>query len=417
MKFIEKTSNNIPVTIIKTNKFKSIYVSVYFKSPVTKENVTYRSVLKDILITSSMKYKKQSELYINLLDNYDSYLSSSSSRYGNYIINSFRTSTLDDKYTEEGNLDKVINTFCEVLFNPYIKDNKFDLDTFNMVISKRKSELKKILEESSTLSLYKTYKALNQNKAYTYFSELKYLDELTPEILYDEYLKMMSSSEINIIVCGNINGNESFIEKITSNFKNSVKQNVPLIINNDDIKDEYKMVEESGIGTQNIIDIVMPIKNYTDYELNYVAPLYRVILGGMDSSRLFVKIREENSFSYYVFARLEKDDSMINVIMGLEKENYKKALDMSLVIINGMKNITDTELANAKKEVVTALLESQDNISNVVSRCYNEKLFNLPKLDFFIEKINNVTKKEVEDFSLKVKPILSHFLKGDNIYE
>ena len=417
MKFIEKISNNIPVTIIKTSKFKSVYISAYFKSPVTKENVTYRSVLKDILIESCMKYNSSSKLYLNLLDNYDAYLSSTSSRYGNYIINSFRTSVLDDKYTEVGNLDKVIDTFCEVLFNPYAANNQFDLDTFNMIVSKRRSEIKNALEESSTLSLYKTYKNLDQSKAYTYFSELKYLDKLTSDILYKEYLKMLNESEINLIICGNVDESSLFIEKITSNFKNNIKQDKSLIIDNSDLNDDYNMIEEDGVGTQNIIDIVMPIKNSNFHELNYVAPLYRVILGGMDSSRLFVKIREENSFSYYVFARLEKDDSMINVIMGLEKENFKKALNMSLDIIDSMKSITTKELDNAKKEVITSLLESQDNISNVVSRCYNEKMFNLPKVNDFIDKINSVTKEEVEAFSLKVKPIMSHFLKGDNIYE
>ena len=194
--------------------------------------------------------------------------------------------------------------------------------------------------------------------------------------------------------------------------KNNKKYDNDLIISNDDEENTFKKLENNGYGTQSILNIIMYLKNMSDYELNYVIPIYRVILGGYSSSRLFNIIREENSLAYYSFARLEKDDSLINIIMAVEKENYQKALELSIKVVDDMKKVTKKEVEDAKKTIISSLLESQDNIGNIISRQYNANLFDLPDIDNFINKLNEVTKEEVEKVAGKIKPNISHFLKG-----
>lgn len=411
MKEINKIINNIPVTIMKTDKFKSVSISLYFKSPVTKENVLLRSLLRSILIESCNKYNTSEKLYINTLENYDAYYVTGSSRVGNYIINSFNVSSLKDRYTRPGNLEDVIDTFCEIIFNPFVKNKAFDKKTFDFIINKKRIELEEVKEESGSYAEYMTYKSLNRDKPYTYLMELEDLDKITSKSLYSEYLKMINESEVNLIVCGDIE--DKLLDKITSNINNTKKYNETLIINNDDYDDKLIKKENSGYGTQNILNVIMYLKNVSDYELNYVIPIYRVILGGYASSRIFNIIREKHSLAYYAFARYEKDDSLINIVMGIEKENYDKALNLTLEIVNGMNKITNKELEEAKKVIITSLMESQDNINNVVSRKYNEDLFNILNTDEFISKIKEVKKEEIEKVALKIKPYFSHFLKGE----
>ncbi len=413
MKILKKEINNVPVTIIKTNKFKSIAGKLYFKSPITKEKMTYRAILRSILLESCKKYNTPEKLYIKALENYDAYYSASSSRYGNYHINSFSFSSLIDKYTEEGNLDEVVNTFCEIIFNPLVFNNAFDKETFDLIVSTSKANLERIKESSDAYAERMTYKNLNQNKPYTFMSEIEYLDEMTPESLYKDYLSMLNESEVELVLAGDIELNNPIIEKITSKIKNNKIYDNKLIITNDDEKDELIKIKENGSGTQNILNIIMYLKNASDYELNYVAPLYRIILGGGSFSRLFKIIREENSLAYYSFARLEKDDGIMAVMMGIEKENYDKAFDLTCEVINSMKKIDEKELNEAKQTLISSLLESQDSINNVIGRYHNAKLFDLPDMDLFIEKINNVKLGEVEAFASKLKPDLSYFLEGE----
>lgn len=379
--------------------------------------MTYRAILRSILLESCKKYNTPEKLYIKALENYDAYYSASSSRYGNYHINSFSFSSLIDKYTEEGNLDEVVNTFCEIIFNPLAFNNAFDKETFDLIVSTSKANLEKIKESSDAYAERMTYKNLNQNKPYTFMSEIEYLDEMTRESLYKDYLSMLNESEVELVLAGDIEFDNPVIEKITSKIKNNKIYENKLIITNDDEKDELIKIKENGSGTQNILNIIMYLKNVSDYELNYVAPLYRIILGGGSFSRLFKTIREENSLAYYSFARLEKDDGIMAVMMGIEKENYDKAFDLSCEVIDGMKSVNDKELEEAKIFIISSLLESQDNILNVIGRYYNARLFNLPDIDDFIKNIKAVTKEDIEKFAVKIKPNLCYFLEGESVNE
>ncbi len=406
----KKLFNNVPVTILKSNKFKSVTGTIYFKSKITKKNATYRRMLKNILIESCYKYPTNEKLYINSLENYDSYYCTSSVRYGNYIVNSFTFASLKDKYTKKGNLKNVISTFCEMIFNPLVKDGCFDEETFDIIKKAYRSSLEKIKEDSSAYCEKKVFESLNKKKSYSFMSEIKYLDKMSAKSLYEDYLDMINNSEIQLMLSDDID--DDLIEIITSKVKTNKKWEDDLIINNDDEKDELIIKNGVGYGTQNVLSIVCYLKNLSFYELNYVAPLYRIILGGSGSSRLFNNIREKNSLAYYVFARLEKDDSLMEIIMGIEKKDYKKAKELTFLILKDMVKISDEELKNAKKEIITSLLDSQDNMFNITSRQYNADIFNLPNIEEYISNLKKVSKDDIETFASKIKPNLCYFLKG-----
>ena len=144
-----------------------------------------------------------------------------------------------------------------------------------------------------------------------------------------------------------------------------------------------------------------------------MAPVYRMILGGGVSSRLFSIIREENKLAYYSFARYEKDDSLMYIIMGIEKENFDKAYNLTNKIIDEMKNISDEEVLYAKRSYITSYMELQDKITNVIGSYNKLNLFDIKDDNELIENINKVTKEDIEKFASKVYPHLCYFLKGE----
>lgn len=413
MKILKREVNNVPVTIIKTNKFKQVAGRLYFKSPVFKCTITNRMLLRSMLMESCKKYDTSEKLYIKSLECYDASLYASSSRIGNYHITSFTFSTLIDKYTKEGNLKDVIDLFCEIIFNPLVSNFAFDQDTFDLIYETKKSALEKIKEDSGAYAERQVLKNLDENKPYTYMSDLKYLNKITSKSLYDDYLDMINNSNISLVLAGDIDFENPIIDKITSKIKQNKTFDGKLLIDNDKEKIENKVITEDFFGTQNIINYVLYLKNLTDFERNYVAPLYRIILGGGVSSRLFSIIREENKLAYYSFARYEKDDSLMYIIMGIEKENFDKAYNLTNKIIGEMKNLSEEEVEHAKKSYITSYEESQDKITNVIGRYNKLNLFGIKNSNELIENINKVTKKDIENFSSKVYPHICYFLKGE----
>lgn len=413
MKILKREVNNVPVTIIKTDKFKQVAGRLYFKSPVLKSTITNRMMLRNMLMESCKKYDTSEKLYIKSLECYDASLYASSSRVGNYHITSFTFSTLIDKYTKEGNLKDVIDLFCEIIFNPLVSNFAFDQDTFDLIYETKKSALEKIKEDSSSYIERQVLKNLDENKAYTYMSDLKYLNKITSKSLYDDYLDMINNSSVSLVLAGDIDFDNPIIDIITSKIKKNKKFDAKLLIDNDKEKIENKVITEDFLGTQNIINYVLYLKNLTDFERNYVAPLYRIILGGGVSSRLFSIIREENKLAYYSFARYEKDDSLMYIIMGIEKENFDKAYKLTNKIIDEMKNISDEEVLYAKRSYITSYMELQDKITNVIGSYNKLNLFDIKDDNELIENINKVTKEDIEKFAYKIYPHLCYFLKGE----
>lgn len=413
MKILKKEVNNVPVTIIKTDKFKQVAGRLYFKSPVSKSTITNRMMLRNMLMESCKKYDTSEKLYIKSLECYDASLYASSSRVGNYHITSFTFSTLIDKYTKEGNLKDVIDLFCEIIFNPLVSNFAFDQDTFDLIYETKKSALEKIKEDSGSYAERQVLNNLDENKAYTYMSDLKYLNKITSKSLYDDYLDMINNSSVSLVLAGDIDFDNPIIDIITSKIKKNKKFDTKLLIDNDKEKIENKVITEDFFGTQNIINYVLYLKNLTDFERNYVASLYRIILGGGVSSRLFSIIREENKLAYYSFARYEKDDSLMYIIMGIEKENFDKAYNLTNKIIDEMKNISDEEVLYAKRSYITSYIELQDKITNVIGSYNKLNLFDIKDDNELIENINKVTKEDIEKFASKVYPHLCYFLKGE----
>lgn len=410
MNVINKNVNGINVTFIKTNKFKSVYGSLIFKSIVTKEKMTYGALLRNVLMESTKKYNTNEKLNINTLENYDAYYSAENARIGNYYFNRFNFSTLEDKYTKEGNLKNVLDTFCEIVFNPNVNGDAFDDESFKINYERLKLSLEKRKENQRSYAEERMLKCLDQNMPYTFDKDMDVLNSITKESLYDYYKDMINNSNVSLIIVGNIEDENAFND-IANKIKNNKKFDKDLYISNDDLNADYNDIKETGYGTQNVLYLVCYLKNMNAYELNYVMPLYRIILGGSGNSRLFDNVREKNSLAYYCFARLEKDDNLLEIITGIEKENYEKSLKIIKEELKKMDKITDEELDVAKKELISSLLESQDYIENLASRYHIEVMYDLPNIDEFIKKISEVTKEEVENINKKVVLKLSYFLK------
>ena len=410
MKIVNKKINGINVTFIKTNKFKSIYGSLIFNIIKTKEKMTYGALLRNVLMESTKKYNTNEKLNINTLENYDAYYSAENARIGNYYFNRFNFSTLEDKYTKEDNLKNVLDTFCEIVFNPNVNGDGFDEESFKTNYERLKLSIEKRKENQRSYAEERMLKCLDQNMAYTFDKDMDVLNSITKESLYDYYKDMINNSNVSLIIVGNIEDENAFND-IVNKIKNNKEFDKDLYISNDDLNASYKDIKETGYGTQNVLYLVCYLKNMNAYELNYVMPLYRIILGGSGNSRLFDNVREKNSLAYYCFARLEKDDNLLEIITGIEKENYEKSLKIIKEELKKMDKITNEELEAAKKEFISSLLESGDYIENLASRYHIEVMYDLPNIDEFIKKISEVTKEEVESINKKVILKLSYFLK------
>ena len=108
---------------------------------------------------------------------------------------------------------------------------------------------------------------------------------------------------------------------------------------------------------------------------------------------------------------------MIEIISGIEAENYEKTLDLIIKVVNSMKRVTGDEVKRSITEITSSLKESQDDLYNYILPIYASKLYNEKDIKTKIKEIQKVTKEDVEKLFDKIHVTDSFFFKGGKTSE
>ena len=124
--------DNYNIYFLKTKKFKTISLSIRFNKEKTREDAVYTYLLKEILKSGPINYNKINDYYKARLDIYNPSINIGVSNYGKdrtFLINS---KFANEKYTEKGMNKKTIEFIFDTLYNPKVKDGKFDEKLFEI---------------------------------------------------------------------------------------------------------------------------------------------------------------------------------------------------------------------------------------------------------------------------------------------
>jgi len=403
--------------LIKTKKFRSINIKVLLKDKIVKNDITKRNLLTDYLVSSTKKYNNRRKLSLKIQDLYSLYVGAFNTRIGNMLVTRFNLSLLNPKYTEESMLEESLDLFHEIIFNPNVKNNKFDTEIFNILKKDLESEIKTIKEDSKMYASVRMLENLG-DKAYSYrgFGYLEDLANINEKNLYEYYLEFISRSDVDIYVIGDFAEREMIsLIKEKLNFRSLKKDKGEITIYHDKVLRKPKEVVEIENLNQSKLSIGCKLMNLTEFERKYVINLYNMILGGGFNSKFMQIIREKNSLCYYISSNVNKADNLLIINSGISKENYDKVVKNIRDIMKKMsKNIvTDSELASVKIEYLSLLDESFENQDSIVENMVAKDLLCLDDLEKRREEIMKVTKKDIEEVSKKVFIDTIYLLKGD----
>ncbi|MCI6002518.1 MAG: insulinase family protein [Tenericutes bacterium] len=404
--------------IINTNKFKTIKVTVNFRTKSLENEITIRNILKMILLNSCKDYPKEKDLIIESENLYDLKVSSLSSRVGNYSILSFNLEFLNEKYTEKNMNEYSLDFFMNLLFKPNVQDNKFDQTSFNVVTNVLRKSINSIKDNKTKYSIIKVLEVMNHNMPYSFnpFGKIEELDSITPESLYEYYKKVLTNDLVDILVVGEVDS-----EKIREYFTNNFKVNTYKKVKNDILlpnilprKKVKKIIEKDNVN-QSKLAIGLRISNMTDYERKYVLRVYNEILGGGGNSMLFNTIREKHSLAYYINSFSQFYDNIAIIYAGVNSSKINMAIKLIKDTLNKMgKGIfSDEDLNNAIQTIISAIEVSEDSNTGIINNYYAQSLVNADNLDIKIKKYSNITKEDVVNIAKKIKMDTIYILEGD----
>ena len=404
--------------LINSNRFKSINVVLFLTKEFNKDDIAYGGMLSNNLVYTSKKYNTKNKMAIVSEELYGANITASFGITGNTETFIFSLDFINPKYTESKYLDESLNLLGEILFNPNVKDNKFEESYFNII---KKDAITRSMSVKDNPGLYASleyskimYKGTPTS--YNTIPSIEDLEKVTPETLYQKYTELFNGNyKIGIVVHGEIDDN--IITSIENKFKHIKGNNdkkISLYINH---KYDTKVIEKIDTlpFNQSKLYIGYRLNDFTYHELNHVLRVYNTILGTMNDSLLFNIVREEHSLCYTVGSYYTKYNPSLTVYAGINKVNYEETVKLIKECVNLMsdKKTVERLFSSSLKTINTYLNNYYDDVTSQINEYYRREFERTESVEELKENINKVTIDEVINLNKKITLSTIYLLRGE----
>ena len=379
--------NNLYIN--KNSKFKSITISIVYKQKYSYEKISANNILAKYLGNCSLNYpsiellnKKVESLYggvIGIKINYVNELLTFDV-YANIINPKF----FNDQYLFE----ETIKLLHEIIYNPYIIDEIFNEEIFdickeNCLIDAKSNEeydfpyiineIKKDLTEDKKSALcafkmgdYNVIEKFNNKNIYKYYKDIinsPFDIYVSGDVIYKNVISIVRKYYLH----KKVKNNKLDVFSLIPN-----KKYEPIIIN--------KEVKQAKL----VILYRIPIL-FND-ERNYAFRLLKIILSGTLSSKFNKVIREEKGLCYSISSAYSAYYGYFLITTAVSNDNVLKAIDEVKKQINLVKegNVTLDEINIAKKLIVNDLKGMDDTLFETLNMI---KIYHNFNKEFDVEDI------------------------------
>ena len=417
MEYKKINYNDYTVHLLKTDKFKSIYISLTLMNEYKKESLTRNFILRKLLTTSSKKLSNESEVTKKVCDLYNSGIVISNTICNNVITTNFDMEVLDDKYTENGLLNKALEYYFDTIFYPNIVNDEFEENNYNLVLKSVNNYYDTIKENKNRYAYERAFSLLDEE--YLRNSEngsREDLEGITRKNMVTYYNELLLNANANIFVIGSFEEKE-LLDIINNNVNGKLHKNNNMYIDGTFYKNnKLKEKEEREDNNQSILIMIYKIINMTLRERNVILPVFNRIFGIGNNSKLFKNIREENSLCYDIRSNCLKNESILTVQSGISYNNKNKVIEFVKKQLNDIQNglISDSEFDEAIKFRDKTLKQFEDYNDSILYIKQGEILYNSDDLEQRKNNLKTVKKEEIIELSKKLDLSVIYMLKGDN---
>ena len=412
-------ARGVRANLIKTSKFKTNMVGVFFSTPMTLENASINALIPAVLRRGTNNYPTMKDISKKLEELYGAKFDCGISKKGENQVIRFYGEIVNRKFVGENKdiFSEFADVIKDVIFNPILENGLFKEE----YVKQEKEQVKDIIESRKNdkvqYALERCYEIMFEGEPYgvSEFGTLESVEKVTNAELVECYYNMLKNYQVDIVVAGDVSDEE--FKNIISKF--SFEPREELIIKPAEIvhvkevkntKEEFDINQgKLSLGFRVNIDV-----NTDDY---YKMLVYNGILGGGVQSKLFQNVREKNSLAYYSFSRFEKIKTVMGISSGIEICNYQKALDTILEQIEDMKkgNISEYEYNTTIKTLENSLNSMRDEQAQMLDFNYTQILTgNNRTLEDIIESLHKVTVSDVVQIADKIELDTIYFMTGKN---
>lgn len=424
MAYITKEiKEGIKLHCIETEKFKTNLLAMFITLPLTRENVTFDSVIPAVLKRGTEKLKTQEEISKKLENMYGATFDCGIEKIGDNHVIKFYLEALNDNFIpKEANQDLLresVELLLDIILNPLVENNAFKSD----YVSSEKENIKVLIESKidnkDAYAFNRCVEEMYKDKPYGLYKYgyIEDLDKINEKNLYNYYKELIANSKIDIFISGALNAEKTakVVEENENIKKLSERDGKRILGGEKSIESkEIHTIEEKMDITQGKLVMGLDVENINEEDKFKVA-IYNVILGESATSKLFQNVREKASLAYTARSNYVRQKSNIYIRCGIEIGNYEKAVKIIKEQLEDMKNgkFTEEDIKNAKKYMTSGIESIQDEQDSEITYYLGQELSQkLTTFKEYAQKIEEVTAEDVKEVANKIKINTIYFLRN-----
>ena len=384
-----------------TDRFKTEILSVRFVFPVTVGRATADALFPALLAKGCRAYPSEKALSRRLDELYGTDFAYAIDRSGDRMTLSFTVDYLSRKYVPSDiDLPKEVvslvrSMICEPLATP---DIGFSPDLTRLEVAAQLDRFRSIKNHKSRYASHRTRELLRDNSRYDvplYGTEAE-LREITPRVLYEQYLHMLSSSEVHFYYVG-----RETPERLASMLGDLGNGTSPVFaspfIPIRPRAGKIRRVTEQSDGTQSML--VLGYRNSISVAEDdaLLFPLFIEILSESPISKLFMSVREKRNLCYSVHAVSNVASGVMLISAGIDREKRSEAERAIREEVRKCRRgmISESELSCAKESLINAYYTLED--SPIEIDAYNARCDLTDRAVSLSERIRLVREASVDD--------------------
>lgn len=413
-------ASGVNLRLLKSEKFKTNLISVYFCLPLKEETATMAALLPRVLKRGTEQFPEMSAISKRAQELYGAALSVGIMKKGDLQLIRFSVESVADKFLSEGITDGVLELISQTVLFPKTENGVFDAGFVEQEKENAKNFIEGLINDKKEYAAVRLNEIMFEGDPYGIFEygSIKWLEETNEKNLFEFYKNLLNTARVEIFVGGNFS-DEEIVAKIQKAFAPLASDREALgeqtavakIEENIEVKrvTEEMKVSQSKLCMGFNCGVDVKSKEY------YALALFSCIFGGSPFSKLFNNVREKLSLAYYVFSAVERQKGCLKISAGIESSKLSAAYDEIFVQLEKMKNgdFTDEEILSAKKYMSTSLNSVNDSLAAAENFFLGQLM--LGKNDSpkeFLENIEKVEKSEIMAAANAVQLDTVYFLKG-----
>jgi predicted Zn-dependent peptidase len=404
--------------VIETDKYKTNTFVWKMKALLTKEDVTKRALLPQVLQSSSAKFPTTTALRSYLDELYGATLFVDLSKKGEYHVISFSLEIANEKFLSDPSplLKKGFELLAEILTKPNVTGNAFDNETVEKEKRALKQRIQSVFDDKMRYSNVRLLQEMCKEEPYALEvnGNATDVDDITAENLYEYFKRAFLEDEMDLYVIGDVK--EEDVKKLSSELL-QFESRTP------------KRVEQQSINKRSDVNVVKEEQDVKQGKLNmgyrtnivygdsdyFALQVFNGIFGGFSHSKLFINVREKASLAYYAASRLESHKGLMMVMSGIDLKNYDQAIGIINEQMEAMKkgDFTDQELEQTKAVIRNQILETIDTSRGLTEILYHNVVAHTDiALNTWLTEMEKTTKEEIVAVANKIDLDTIYFLTG-----